>query len=927
MRKIQQQSLLAIFAFTLFTLLHLATASVIGIDYGTDHIKGAVVAAKAPLAIVLTKDSKRKEAASIAFKHDERLFGTEAAALESRFPQDTFPGMKYLLGQRCGSQAVADYVKMHPGIKIACHAKRDVPIFITSNGKNYTTEELVAMELEHFRHLANDVSQEHPEDAVISVPASFAEEQIESMITAAKIAGLNPLAVVPDGETIAFNYVTNKRDVNGMEIFLDIGAGSTSAYLVDFSRLMVVEESGAKTKPIVSLKDSLFDKNISGNIFDHKIVEFALADINDRYHHNLVNDGKAIAKLTREAKRAKQILSANQKTHIVIESLFQNTDYRLEITRSQFEKLIDDAPQRAVKLIEELLGKSNKNIADIHSIVLVGGSSRVPYIKAALEKSFGNKIAQSVNADEAVAFGAAFHGARLSGKFRVKEIEFFADSSYDFVMREESKNSIETILFKNGQPGVIKNVSLDFVPDRKYEVVKKSISQLEGSEETKDSVQQGDVVSIGHFEVTNITIAMNQLQSALDCKSFSHELEVELDTSSRFKVRNVYLKCKESGKKDKFNLKKLFGKHSKSSSDTENGSASITPDTTTTATTSSKSTASTENVSTKVEQEEVPDHIKLPVSWQPSLKNIASPLEIISSRRKLTELHYQDVSRRLSDELRNKLEASVYQLKEFLIEEKTISVTTAAQRDKLAKNLEKLNDWLYGDGASAVFKELDKWKEDIEKLEKPIKERIKWQEEYPEYEKHFRDSMNLLSSMLETIGRLVSNATETANKELETQLLDVRKIETNFKEISEWFSTKTEQQKSIKAYEDPALTLPDLKSQTQKLDKMRNALLRKLMKIKPILERAAKSTVESSQKEQARDSSVKEKASSSGVRDSSNNNETTEVPSASTTADNDSAGNSGSTSKGEENVNSNFDKTQDSTGKPAFQDSQDHDEL
>jgi hypoxia up-regulated 1 len=219
----------------------------------------------------------------------------------------------------------------------------------------------------------------------------------------------------------------------------DMGAGSTKATILRFQG-RTVRDVGKFNKTIqeVDVLGTGWDRSLGGDalnavLVDHLIDEFVqtpkvkklgLAREDQGTQEVVKQNGRAAAKLWKEAERVRQVLSANSETVSSIESLFEDVDFRLKITRAKFEGLTFAYAERLSGPIERALEAAKLTISDIDSVILHGGAVRTPFVERRLEKIMGDadKVRGNVNRDEAAALGAAFKAAGLVPSFKVKEI-------------------------------------------------------------------------------------------------------------------------------------------------------------------------------------------------------------------------------------------------------------------------------------------------------------------------------------------------------------------------------------------------------------------------------------------------------------------------------------------------------------------------
>ncbi|KAF8440572.1 Hsp70 protein-domain-containing protein, partial [Terfezia claveryi] len=482
------------FLLLLFTLPELSSAasSILGIDLGQEYFKAALVKPGIPLEIVLTKDSRRKEASVIAFKpsrlsspsdssngftHPDRLYGVDAANLAARFPQNVYPNLKQLLGKHISEDTVTEYSARYPALELMPSDGRPTTSFRSASAppgedgnQQFTVEELLAMELKNIQRNALALAAEKGkagviEDVVFTIPAYFTAEEKYSLQLAAELVKLKVMAMVSDGVAIGINYATGRdfkpEDKPETHIIYDMGAGSTTATVVKFAG-KTVKDIGRFKKDIteVAVLGVAWDNSLGGDLFNKKLSEHLLNDFLDTPKGKKIEaegeenvrdmvrlNGRTAAKLWREATKVRHILSANLEAHASVESLYEDVDYKgTKITRQQFEGYLEEYSDRVTKPIHQALESAGLTLENIDTVIFHGGGVRVPYVSKLLEELVGEgKISRTVNSDEAAVMGATFRGAALSTSFRVKEIAVHDINPYPIAVTYKQDRSSEEI--------------------------------------------------------------------------------------------------------------------------------------------------------------------------------------------------------------------------------------------------------------------------------------------------------------------------------------------------------------------------------------------------------------------------------------------------------------------------------------------------
>jgi hypoxia up-regulated 1 len=439
-----------------------ASAAVLGIDYGQEYIKAALVKPGIPLEIVLTKDSKRKEVSAIGFKpsrsapregefaYPERVYGADAVNLAARFPNDVYRGLKKVMGQNVRDDSITAFSRECPAVRITASPFRHTVAFQSSLAPPgeytpgiFTVEELIAMQLKSIVGNAEAMAGASTKikDVVFTIPTFLGAEERESLKLAAELAGLRVMSFVTDGLAVGINYATTRTfDEHKPEyhIVYDMGAGSTTATVLRFQGKSVKDVGRFnKTVQEVTVLGVGYDRDLGGDLFSQKIFEILLDDFvnspkakrlleGDSDLKNTVRgNGRAAAKLWKEATRVRQILSANADTIGSIESLYNEIDFRSgKITRAAFEELIAEYEARIIKPVTDAITNANIAMDEVNTLIVHGGAVRTPLVGKKLEDIMGGseRISKQVNPDESAVLGATFKGAAETGSFKVKDI-------------------------------------------------------------------------------------------------------------------------------------------------------------------------------------------------------------------------------------------------------------------------------------------------------------------------------------------------------------------------------------------------------------------------------------------------------------------------------------------------------------------------
>ncbi|PKY44273.1 heat shock protein 70 [Rhizophagus irregularis] len=382
--------------------------TVIGIDLGTTYsCVGVYVNGRVE---ILTNDQGNRITPSyVAFTDDERLIGDAAKNQYSNNPQNTIFDSKRLIGRRFSDKEVQQDIKHFPFKVIDKDGKPVIQVTVKGEERIFTPEEISAMILGKMKEIAESYLGKNVTHAVVTVPAYFNDAQRQATKDAGVIAGLNVLRIVNEPTAAAIAYGLDKSDGERQILVYDLGGGTFDVSLlsIDDGVFEVLATAG--------------DTHLGGEDFDNRVIDHFVKLYKKKNKIDVTQDLKAMGKLKREVEKVKRTLSSQMSTRIEIESFYDGKDFSETLTRAKFEELNNDLFRKTLKPVEQVLKDANIDKKDVHDIVLIGGSTRIPKVQQLLEEFFnGKKASKNINPDEAVAHGAAIQGGILSGAAKKK---------------------------------------------------------------------------------------------------------------------------------------------------------------------------------------------------------------------------------------------------------------------------------------------------------------------------------------------------------------------------------------------------------------------------------------------------------------------------------------------------------------------------
>lgn len=354
-------------------------AKIIGIDLGTTNSAVAVLEGKES-KIITNPEGNRTTPSVVSFKNGETQVG-EVAKRQAITNPNTISSIKRHMGEE--------------GYKV------------NVEGKDYTPQEISAMILQYIKDYAEKYLGEEVTQAVITVPAYFNDSQRQATKDAGKIAGLKVERIVNEPTAAALAYGLDKQDKDEKILVFDLGGGTFDVSIL---------ELGDGVFQVLSTNG---DTHLGGDDFDNKIIDWLVEGFKSEHGIDLSADKMAMQRLKDAAEKAKKDLSGVTSAQISLPFITAGAEGPLHLettlTRAKFNELTQDLVERTKIPVRNALADAGLTNADIDEVILVGGSTRIPAVKEAVQAETGHVPNESVNPDEAVALGAAIQGGVITG--------------------------------------------------------------------------------------------------------------------------------------------------------------------------------------------------------------------------------------------------------------------------------------------------------------------------------------------------------------------------------------------------------------------------------------------------------------------------------------------------------------------------------
>ena len=377
----------------------------IGIDLGTTY-SCVGVWKNGKVDIIANDQGNRTTPSYVAFSGSERLIGDAAKNQATINPANTVYDAKRLIGRKFSDPFVQSDMKLWSFVvKQESGDKCLIEVDYKGECKTFHPEEISSMVLIKMKEIASSYLGDDVNNAVITVPAYFNDSQRQATKDAGIIAGLNVLRIINEPTAAAIAYGLDKKTTSEKNVLIfDCGGGT-----FDLSLLAI--DNG-----IFEVKATAGDTHLGGEDFDNRLVNHFIKEFRRKHRKDISQNKRSLRRLRVACERAKRTLSSSTSSSIEIDALFEGIDFYTTISRAKFEQLCDDLFRKCLAPVGAVLRDAKIDKGQVDDIVLVGGSTRIPKIQSMLKNFFnGKELCQSINPDEAVAYGAAVQASILTG--------------------------------------------------------------------------------------------------------------------------------------------------------------------------------------------------------------------------------------------------------------------------------------------------------------------------------------------------------------------------------------------------------------------------------------------------------------------------------------------------------------------------------
>ncbi|EGO00373.1 hypothetical protein SERLA73DRAFT_89344 [Serpula lacrymans var. lacrymans S7.3] len=450
--------------------------AVVGVDFGTLHSKIGVARHRG-IDIIVNEVSNRATPSLVAFGPKQRSIGESAKTQETSNFRNTIGCLKRLIGRTFQDPEIQIEKKYLNATLVDVSGTVGAEVSYLGEKQTFSATQLVAMYLGKLRDITSNELKTAVTDLVIAVPGWYTDVQRRALLDAASVAGLNALRLINDSTAVALGYGITKSDLPEPEnprnvMFVDVGHSSMSVTIIAFA------------KGQLTVKATAYDRHLGGRDVDYALLQYFAAEFKTKYKIDVLSSPKAMFRLAVGCERLKKVLSANSEAPLNVESIMNDIDASSKLSRETYEGLLTDVLSRVGTPIKQALAESGLTLEQIDSVELVGGTTRIPAVRAQIQDAVGGKpLSTTLNQDEAIARGATFACAMLSPTFRVRDFAVHDIAHYPIKVQWEPTPSdpdddTELVVFPRGN-GIPSTKVLTFYRKDSFDIEARYVNPTE----------------------------------------------------------------------------------------------------------------------------------------------------------------------------------------------------------------------------------------------------------------------------------------------------------------------------------------------------------------------------------------------------------------------------------------------------------------
>ncbi|KAF6212275.1 hypothetical protein GE061_012797 [Apolygus lucorum] len=846
---------------TLTVVLNLCSpahsVAVMSVDFGSEWMKVAIVSPGVPMEIALNKESKRKTPIAIAFRDGERTFGEDAMTVCVRFPKNCYMYLLDLLGKQVDNPVVQAYMKRFPHYNIVPDPERGTVVFQHDEETQFSVEELVAMMITKAREMAVLSANQPINEVVITTPGFFNQAERKALVQAAELAGLKVLQLMNDYTAVALNYgIFRRKDFNETAQYImlyDMGASSTSASIVSYQVVKTKEKGFLETNPQLSILGVGYDRTLGGLEMQLRLRDYLAAKFNEmkKTKNDVTQNPRSMAKLFKEAGRLKNVLSANADHYAQVEGLIDEVDFKLQVTREDFEKLCTDLFDRVGAPVQQALKTAGLSMDIMSQVILVGAGTRVPAVQEKLSSIVGIDLSKNLNTDEAAVFGAVYKAADLSAGFKVKK--FITKDTVLFPIQVTFEREVEgggTRQTKRTLFGLMNSY-----PQKKILTFNKNLTDFDfnvGYGELEYLPPQ-EIGALGSLNITKVSLsgvaeAIGKHQGP-GVESKGIKAHFQMDDSGILNLVNVEhvvektIASEEEPEESPLSklgstISKLFTGPEESLKETlekpdekDEGKEGEKKDD------KGAEGNKTRDGADKDENKPKDNKPKI-ITLKEPIQSQEEPLAVQSMNEKLLQEAQAKIDRyNLNDEQKRRHEGALNALESFVFEARAKldlkeyqSAATQEEADAITKSCSEMSEWLEENGFEADADTLENKLKELKKLTNKVWDRVKEHQERPDALAALNSVINGSMTFFNTIKNMTEHATPENAIFTEVEITSLEKV---IKETEDWRVKAVAEQNDLPLNQSPKLTIKLIMEKMAILDREVKYLVNKAKIWKP----------------------------------------------------------------------------------------------
>lgn len=717
------------------------------------------------------------------------------------------------------------------------------------------------------------------------MPGFFGQAERTALLTAADLAGLKVLQLINDYSAVALNKAIYRRKefnetANYFAIY-DMGAYHTTASIISYQ--LVKDAATRENNPVIQVVGVGYDRSLGGLEMQIRLRDYLAREFNamKKTKTDVFTNPRAMAKLFKEAKKLKEVLSANKEHKAQIEGLIEEIDFKLRVSRETFESLCSDLFERVTAPLERALKHAQFMSYDVLSeVVLFGGGPRVPKVQQTLEAHLGGiKLRQYLNMDEAATIGAVYKAADLVtglrvAKFVIKDAVLFPiQVTFE---REGSqklfKRNLFTLMSNYPQKKVItfnKNTE-DFA----FHVSHAELDHL--TEQEANSIGSMSLLKIGMNGVSKL-IAENTGENVGESKGI--KAHFALDESGLLSLSGIELIVdqNQTDSDEESSLSKLGSTITKLFSGGENEEEKTDDEKPTEEDTAKEAEDKSADKDSSATKDDA-DKKEATKSIEPKIVTIKKPVQhevevnylvhlkdnkFVEARKSIET--YTELERKIYhlQSVRNELESYVIDAQQNLYEDEYASCATEEEIETIRKQCSEISDWMYEDGEDVAAEVYEEKLAKLRELVNPIYSRSWEHRERPDALAAF----GKLAESAKTFLASARNMTKESNPEKDVFTeAEVAVLDKAIADAEHWLATQQSAQNKLKKFEPVQLTVQSLGDRMALVDREVKYLINKLKYWKPKVKETPKKK-EKTTNETAEEKSAEPTASKEGQTD------------------------------------------------------------